>query len=354
VRRAWLWVPLILGCGGLSPAKPVDGGLPDEMPPPACTGLLSVDKSMLMVGTIAPGGVASGTVELTNVSACPSGDVTITTSPGISARGCSSPLAARASCTLTITVDPAIANPSSSVVWISASPGAVTPLQVSVAWTVYYIPPFSVHPAAFDFGPTPLGIPLPPVELKVNTVAGLADLTVAAWGPDVSIDAALTTCGSALPANGTCVVAMTFLGSSVGDKAAGVTLTGGSPRKIVTIPITANVVSGVHLVLDPPGPAGASALAGRISEPVPFDVLNRGNIPTGPLAVTITGPDAAEFAATSACTTLAPLETCKLAVVFQPALDSLGRKTALLEVRDTGSSNAIVTASLVSMVMPPP
>jgi hypothetical protein len=356
MRRAWICVSLMVGCGGLGAPSPGDGGgLSDEAPPPPCEAALSIDRSIVNLGTLDPGATGVGTVTLTNSGCSPSGDVTITTSAGVIATGCAGPLAGGASCTITVTAVPTATGAFSGTLWISANPGiGPTPFQVVVIATLYPYPLFMVSPYAFDLGPTPLGLRLPLLEMFVSSRAGLTELTVAASGPDVSVEAATTTCGSDLPAGNRCVVSASFRASSVGHKSDAIMIAGGGPAgRVVTVPIVANVVTGVFLVIDPSTTQGGSAFAGQTSTPVTFVVANRGDSTSEPLLVTLTGPDAAEFLAASDCTTLAPLGTCTVAVVFQPFPGSVGTKTATLEVSHFGTSYSAVAVPLTGQVQPP-
>jgi hypothetical protein len=352
-----LWVPLIAGCGGLGAPSPGDGGgLSDEALRPPCDFGITIDKSTVNVGMLGADGAASGTVTLTNAGCSPSGDVTLTTSPGVIASGCAGPLPAHASCTITITVVPTTPGVFSGTLSISANPGTgATPLQVAVIAATHAYPLVGASPALFDIGPTPLGFPVGPLEINVWTHDGLTDLTVAASGPDVSIAAASTTCGPVLSAGDRCVVSAIFLPSSVGEKSEAITLTGGGANgRVVTVPIMANVITGVFLAIDPKTTQGGSAFAGQTSTPVDFVVANRGDTVSEPLSVAVSGTNAAEFVATSDCTTLAPLATCTVAVVFQPLPGSQGTRSATLEVSRVGTSDAAVSVPLTGLVVPPP
>jgi hypothetical protein len=355
LRLASLFVPLVLGCGGLDPAAPGDGGgLSDEAPPPPCQPALSTDRSFVDVG--AAQGSASPMVTLTNRAGCPSGDIIITASEGVTATGCNGPLAGGASCNISISATPTAPGQFSGTVSISANPGAITPLQVNVFGYISDGVIFLVSPAAFDLGPIPLGFRVPPMRVHVSAGMDFDDLVVAASGPDIAIDATATTCTNVLPAGQSCDVVMTFLATSVGSKSEGLTISGGGPLgKVVTVAITANVVTGVYLVVDASSdnPMGGSAFAGQASTPSILVVGNRGDTTSGLLSVTLTGTDAAEFLATSDCATLAPLGTCTVSVVFQPAPASTGRKTATLEVSEFSTSYSALSVPVIGIVVPP-
>ena len=354
MRRALLLVPLILACGGLDAPGTGDGGLPsDEAPSPPPAASLSLDKSTVNLGALDVNGAGVATVTLTNTGNAASGAVMITARDGVTATGCSGPLAAGASCTISITATPTVAGSFSGSVSISADPGAVTPLLISIITYEGCVPLF-VSPPAIDLGPIPLGFLVPPTKITLSTTCGLTDLTLAASGPDVAIDQDDTTCTAVLAPEASCVVVVDFLAATFGDKSDAVTISAGGPAgKKVTVAITANVVTGVFLVIDPSTPAGASALFGQASSPFTFTVGNQGDTPTGTLSVAVTGPNAADFVATSTCTVLASLGTCTVSVVFQPTASGATRETATLTVADIGARVSIVDVSLIGMVVPP-
>jgi len=354
LRRALLFVPLILACGGLDVTPAGDGGFPsDEAPPPPPAAVLSLDKSTVNLGSVTSPGMA--TVTVTNTGNAASGAVTLTTSAGVTATGCSGPLAAGASCTISITATPTDACGFTGTISISANPGTVTPLVVSIITLVRTPIPLRVAPSTIDLGPIPLGFPVPPIEITLSTTCGVTDLSLVASGPDVSIDQENTTCTSTLAPGASCVAVIDFLAATVGSKSDAVVISAGGPAgKTVTVPITANVVTGVFLVIDPSTPSGASAFMGQASSPFTFTVGNRGDTTSNTLVVTVTGPHAADFVLTSTCTVLAPLATCTLSVVFQPTASGATRETATLTVMDFGPVASMVEVPLIGMVVPPP
>jgi hypothetical protein len=348
---------LVVGCGGLAAPEHRDGGPLSHDVLGACDGGIIVDRSTVNLSSLDANPSGIGTVTLTNTGCFPTGEIHLTASPGVTATGCAGPLAAHASCVITISAIPTTAGAFSGEVLITATPGTgTTPLRIFVIATLPVDPLFTASPSAFDLGPTPLGLPVPPLEVTVWGLAGITDLTVAASGPDVSLDSAATTCGSVLPAGERCAVVARFQASSVGKKTDAIVIAGGGMAgKVARITITANVVTGVILVIDPSSaPQGCAAFAGQACGPVIFVVANRGDTVSQPLSVTVTGTDADEFVANSDCTTLVPLATCTVAVVFQPPPGSVGQKTATLEVSQFGTSYSVVAVPLTGMVVPPP
>ena len=355
LRRALFFVPFILACGGLDSSETGDGSPIDEATPPPSAPLLSIDRSIVNLGALDVGVSGIATVTLTNTGNAASGAVTITASAGVTATGCDSPLVAGASCPISITATPTSMSAFSGTVSISANPGAVTPLQVTVIAMSIGDPLLSVSPAIVDLGPIPVGFAVPPTKITLDTGTGLTDLTLAASGPDVSIDQVNTTCTTVLAPGASCVVIVNFLATAVGNKSDGVVIASGGPAgKVVTVSITANVVTGVFLVINPSTPQGGAALVGQTSSPFTITVGNQGDTSTGDLSVAVTGPNAVDFVTTSSCGVLAPLATCAVSVLFYPVTNSDTMETATLTVTDPGSVASTVAVSLIGIVVPPP
>lgn len=356
MRPALLFVPLILACGGLDATPIADGGFPSgDAPPPPPAAALTLDKSTVNLGTPGVNGSGMATVTVTNTGDAASGAVTLTTSAGLTATGCSGPLAAGASCTISISATPTDACGFTGTISISANPGTVTPLVVSIITLVGTPIPLRVAPSTIELGPIPLGFPVPPIEITLSTTCGVTALSLVASSPDVSIDQENTTCTSTLAPDASCVVVVDFLATTVGSKSDAIVISGGGPAgKTVAVPITANVVTGVFLVIDPSSPSGASAFMGQASSPFTFTVGNRGDTTSDTLVVTVTGPNAADFVPTSTCPVLAPLATCTLSVVFQPTASGATRETATLTVMDLGPVVSMVEVPLIGMVVPAP
>jgi hypothetical protein len=236
---------------------------------------------------------------------------------------------------------------------ITAYPGAVTPLHISVVAAVAGTPLFDVLPVAVDEGTVPLGIVLPPIVLTVLAGVELTDLNAVAVGPDVAIDPAATTCTPVLLAGASCIVVARFAPLSPGKKSEGIQISASGPAgaRVVTAAITATVATGVALAIDPSDAPQSAAPPGQTSAPTTFVVSNRGNRSTGLLSVMVTGYDAADFPIATTCTTLAPLETCTITLVFQPPGGTFGRRVATLEITDTGPSAATIALPLVGTVL---
>jgi hypothetical protein len=78
-------------------------------------------------------------------------------------------------------------------------------------------------------------------------------------------------------------------------------------------------------------------------------VANAGDLATGEIAVTVTGPNAADFNATTTCLVLAPLSGCTVAVTWTPSTIVPPNESADLTVTDTAVGGTSVTVPLVGI-----
>jgi hypothetical protein len=149
-------------------ASVVLDGHPDGQPDaPAPNTTLTVDKSSVDlvpqglgsdagVGrpiTLGSSGVA--TVVVTNIGTAASGALAVVPGPGVSTSGCTGALAPGATCTLTIVATPTVLGQFSSTVSIWATPGATTPIQITVNAVVVprpLISSFVASPTAVSVG----------------------------------------------------------------------------------------------------------------------------------------------------------------------------------------------------------
>jgi hypothetical protein len=350
----------VLACSSLEKTDSDGGGVgtPDgnvgEIGAPA---VLVASVPSVNIGALDPDAVGMTMVVITNCGGATSGPMTITGSEGVTTSGCSGELEAGASCPLTIFATSPSGGAFHGTVAISADPGAVTPVVVVITGVTTGPPPaLRPSPSVVEFGPIPLGFPVPPTEITVSTETGLTDLSFVASGPDISIDEDDTTCTALLAAGTSCVVVVNFAATTVGSKSDAIVFSGGAPAgRTMYVRITAEVVTGTFLVIDSHGAPGAAVPAGEASSPINFVVTNQGDTPTGELHVTVTGPNAAEFVVTSTCAVLYPLVNCAIWVVFQPAATSVGGASATLTVTDTGPSAFSVAVPLHgSVVLPLP
>jgi hypothetical protein len=342
----------VLGCRGAMKTGGTDGaaGSGDTALADGGTGgssggtgaTLSADRSVVNLGTLDVGQTGMATVKVTNTGTAPSGTMSLGATPGLTATGCDGVLAPGASCTIVITATPTAVGAFSGTVSLSANPGAITPLQISVT-TMTGGGVFFVTPPTFDLGTVLVGAAVPPQPITIHTSVTISDLAFAASGPDVSIDWVASTCTAVLAADASCTVVVNFVAAAAGVRSDSIVISaGGANGKVVTVLVTAIVQSPAKLTINPSGPQSLVASVGQTSAPITFGLVNAGDTPTGTIAAEITGANATDFIITSTtCTTLAPLATCTISVVVNATALAAVSPTATLTVTESSSGSSV-------------
>jgi hypothetical protein len=200
----------------------------------------------------------------------------------------------------------------------------------------------TVSPASIDLGSIQPGTQSPSQTVTVTTVSDISDLTVRLLGNELTL-AGGSTCTRSLAAGTSCVEVITFLSTTTGAKSASVVIVAGGQSTVV--PVTAQVRVGGRLVLSPSSPQAFLADIGQSSAPITFGLANTGDTEVGPVTVTITGPNAADFTATpTGCDRLAPGASCAIDVVFSSKAASAVGETATLVV--TGPAPDFYSATI--------
>jgi hypothetical protein len=344
----------VVGCGGSENPTHNDGGGFDGGPGGPTGAALTVTPSAVNFGSVDLGKSGTGTVTVTNTGTAASGALSVVPGAGMTATGCSGALAAKASCTMTITATPTVVGLFNGSISISANPGAITPLQVSVSGNITPVGQFSVTPGTISLGDLLVGAVAPKQTITVTAQVALTDLAVNLNGAEVTKDAT-STCVAALAANASCTVVVNFTAASAGPKSDSVIISaGGANGKVVTIPVTATVQAPAKLVISPSSPQAFATTVNVPSSAVAFGVANSGDVATGAITVAVTGANAADFTATATgCTILAPVAGCTISVVFAPKAASTTPETGNLVVTDTATGGSSVTVVLNGTVYAP-
>jgi hypothetical protein len=344
----------VVGCGGSESKPTTDGGGPTTeagvVPPLAA---LNVAPSSVNLGSIDLGNTGTATVIVTNTGTATSGALAVVASAGITTTGCTGTVAAHGNCTMIITAAPTAIGGINGTVSVSATPGAITPLLISVTGTVVQGGVFNVSPATIDLGNVLVGAPATKQTITVSALVALSDLAVLVNGADITKDAT-STCTAAVAVGTPCTVVVNFAAASNGARSNSVVISAKGVTK--TVPITANAQNPAKLVVSPSSPQSLVATVGQPSSPVVFGVSNSGDLPTGALTVAVTGLNKADFVATpgTGCTLIAPLgASCTISVVFTPtAVTTTAAESATLTLTDTGTGASTVSVTLSGTAYP--
>lgn len=333
----------------------------------ASTGaLLDLDGSRMDFGFVTPGTTTVGKFTLTNRGGAPSGlpviSISLDRNPGaavtpLTVTGCNAALAPGASCVLTISVTPPVLGLFQAFVHVSANPGTETHGSTGLSiYVVGWATGFSVSsPTRIDLGDLAPGVTVKR-SITVSATTALSDLKVWTAGSEVSIDASATTCTAALAQGASCVVAVTFVASTLGWKRDIIGVkAGGDLGQTLNIEMVANVTNASDLAIVPANPPHFVCVFEKTSPPVVLTVTNLGDDPSGTITATIVGADpsgvgARDFAVSQTdCTVLAPHATCTISVVCTPAMSaSAATREVILSVSDGSTHLAVPLAGEVS------
>jgi hypothetical protein len=249
-----------------------------------------------------------------------------------------------ASCTVSVTFQPASAGAKTTTLRVGGTPGGT----VSVTLSGMGVDPgaLAITPNQRDYGPIPQGQQSAETTFRVSNTGGAPTtaLTAALTGSNsgeflVSSDACSNTI---LQPNGVCIVGVKFAPAatgSVGAKSATVTVsatTGGT----AVASLTGAALGPAALMVVPTDQDFGMVVQGLPSPEFQFTVTNGGGQTSGALTASISPPG--EFAITSnTCggATLQPAGTCKVGIKMTPA--GLGGRAATLTVAGTPGGTAL-------------
>ena len=315
-------------------------------------GQTSATQSFTITNT---GGVASGTISTTLTGQDPS-------QFSVTANGClGQTLAPGGMCTITARFQPGSAGAKSALINGAAAPGG----SVSAALNGNGIPAAAIAltPAAHDFG-----------SVAVNDTTGVQVFTLTNVGgsatgvPAISLSGAnptqftsTSTCASALQPLQTCAISVRFSPTTLGSDVASLDVVA-SPGGAAAANLFGEGVSAAALSVNPSSitfpdivaigdtslPTDCNGEGGPCPDPQ-FVVTNNGTQTTGPLTITMTGVNAADFAVTSTtCSVLGAGQTCVVQVHFTPT----GRGDRVASARVSGTPGGTVSVALSGVAEP--
>ena len=262
--------------------------------------------------------------------------------------GCSgTSLAAGAQCTISVTFLPTIGGVAHASITIAAAPGG----SVTAGLSGFGVSGASIAiaPPSRSFGSIPLGGQSAPLSFTVSNtggqVSGVPAVTLSGAGAG-EFAIAGSTCTQTLAPGATCTIQVKFAPTMIGTPSATLGVVA-SPGGSVSADVTGDAIADGGLVIIPSSYEFPVVAVGDTDTPQTLTVQNLGEATTGPILLTVTGPNANEFTiASTTCTTLAPLETCTVTVVFAP--QGIGTRTATLTASATPGGVATAALSGVS------
>lgn len=313
---------------------------------------LEVDRTTVNFGSVTQGGTSAvSTVIVTNAGDLPSGPVAASlTGAGSgafqiqSSSSCSGALGPAGMCAINLLFSPTTTGPLSASLDVSGTPGGSR--SVALSGQGAFPAALSLSPMSFNFMGVGLGSSSMPRVFTVTNTGGSPTgplSTPAVTGADGAMfTIAATTCAGALMPAGTCTVTVVFVPTTTGARSATLEVSA-TPGGRVTSDLTATGQTPAVLSSMPSPGVFADTVSGGAGNSITFVITNSGQTTTAPLAVSITGPQAADFVrGIDGCqgSTVAGAMTCSVAVQFNP--QATGTRNALLTVSGLGAVPATV------------
>jgi hypothetical protein len=267
-------------------------------------------------------------------------------------KGCPTPLAAGASCTIDVTYEPTSAGTTFATLKILTPNAASAFVQTSLSGEAH-VPQAQLDKVTLDFGPYFVGATgTQTVRLSNTGDVPLAIASVSSWG---GAGFTHTQCPPTIAVNDYCEVTVDFKPTTTGLRGATLRFDddgGGGPHDVhlegTGVPIGIPYTFPSKLTF-------GSVDVGSISGPDTVTLYNSGGAPLNVYGVTVFGPDTQDFHVQSnACvngTVLNPASSgCAVKVVFRPL--AAGSRQAQLSIA-TSNGQALVNLTGTGTTPPP-
>ncbi|WP_263353985.1 choice-of-anchor D domain-containing protein [Acidicapsa acidisoli] len=263
----------------------------------------------------------------------------------ISAKTCSTTLAAGATCTVSIEFKPTATGTLTASLSV-ADNATGSPQAVALSGTGVGVPLATLSPTSLTFASTTVGVTTAAqvVTVKNSGTAALAlsSETITGTGATSFLKSA-TTCGTSLAVGATCTVSVEFKPLAAGALTASLAIADNATGSPQAVALSGTGVGVPTVTLSPTSLTFASTTVGATTAAQVVTVKNSGTAALTLTSETLTGTGATSFvkSATTCGTSLAVGATCTVSVEFKPL--AAGALTASLSVADnaTGSPQAV-------------
>ena len=283
------------------------------------------------------GGGASGPVSVA-ITGTNAGDFTQASST------CGASIPAGSSCAVKVVFAPSATGARSATLTATASPGGSASAHLTGSGAARAL--LAISPSTFDYGPVVVGSNSVAKTFTVtNTGQGTSGtLTVGVGGTDSAnfvVDS--TTCGAKLAVGASCTVSVHFAPPAAKSDTATLSAVA-NPGGTATAALQGTGATPAALSITPATFDFGSVIAGSASGDQSFTVTNTGQTTSGPVSVSVSGANQADFTVDSnTCGAALPGGgTCTISVQYAPA--AAGASTAALSV--TAGPGGTATAAL--------
>jgi hypothetical protein len=304
------------------------------------------------VGTTSPGTV----VTLSNTGGAAANSMNYGTVPAGFSRTsntCTTSIAAGGSCQMTFAFSPTAAQVYSGNVTVTGSGGTNVSIPLSGTGTAVSGPTLSSSPSSASFGNVTVGQTSSGITLNIANSGGTAATGVTFTNSNpTEFLVNSNSCGTTIPAAGSCLVSMTYRPTAAGADVATLTINFGGGSLVISLSGTGTTGGGSGVLTGPSTLTLPSTAVGQSSAPQSVTLVNTG---TGTVTVTsVVSNNVAEFSVTgSTCTTVAVGASCAFNVVFSPT--AIGSRSGSITVTSnaTGSPKVIAVGGTGTTGGPP-
>ncbi|MFB8179501.1 discoidin domain-containing protein [Streptomyces sp. NPDC055966] len=207
-------------------------------------------------------------------------------------------------------------------------------------WPTPVYPPYpastvTASPSALSFGSQAGGTTS---AAQTVTVANPTGSSATVSSISTSGDFAQTnTCGSSIPANGSCTVSVTFTPTATGNRAGTLTVNAGGTTNTVSLSGT-GTAAGPALNASPTSLSFSDTVVGSTASAKTVTVTNTGTTTATVSSVAATG----DFSQTNNCSTIAVGASCTVSVTFKPTAP--GSRTGTLTVSSNANNSPLTVA----------
>ncbi|MGH9416775.1 MAG: beta strand repeat-containing protein, partial [Terriglobales bacterium] len=281
-------------------------------------------------------GVASAaqTLTLSNTGAAQVSGLTVASSPDFPyTTTCGATLAGNANCTINLTFKPTAAGARTGMLSMAASGGLSASVALSGQATGSTL---AAAPSALTFAPLPPATASAPQTVTLTASGAAVNLqTIAVAGAGYALGA--STCGTlpaSLASGSSCTVQVIYTPAAIGTQAGTLTVTSDASNGAVVVGLSGSGSSASGSLTASPSTVTFAAQGVDHASSAQTVTLNNATGAAVPVAISVTGTNAADFSQTSTCgASLATGSSCTVAVVFTPA--GAGARSATLVVAGT-------------------
>jgi hypothetical protein len=244
---------------------------------------------------------------------------------------CAGSVAAKGSCTISVTLTPSSLGADNGTLSVNDNaPGS--PQKATLTGTG--LVPANLSAASLSFGSVPQSTASTAKTITFyNNEAAPLSISIATGNPDFT---ETNTCAGSVPAEGRCIITVTFKPSKVGAETGTLTVTDAASNSPQKASLTGTGIA--QATVSPTSLTFAAQTVGTTSAAKKVALTNNLSTALTISSITFTGAAPGDFAQTDTCgASLAAKSDCTISVTFKPT--ATGTRTATMNVKDSANDS---------------